>query len=190
MGSYGGQALSLIVKVAFDLFITVVLLRIMLQLVQANFFNPICQFLVKITNPVLTPLRRVIPNWGRLDLSALLVLFLLQVLAIYVLLAIRGMSWAPGGAFVVAIAELIDRVLLVWIVAIVVRVLLSWFAPGAPSPVTPLLYQLTEPVMGPVQRVMPPLGGIDLSPLIVLLLLQVARIVVVMPIADLGSSLA
>ena len=187
--SYGSQALGLIVKVAFDLLITILLLRVMLQLVRANFFNPICQFLVKLTNPILAPLRKIIPNWGRLDLGAVLVIIVLQILAIYALLALGGRSAPLPAVSTLAISELLDRIIMIWLVTVVVRVLLSWFAPAAPSPVTPLLYQLTEPIMSPVQRIMPPLGGIDLSPLIVLLLLQVARILLVMPIRDLAQTM-
>ncbi len=189
MGNYGSQALGLVIEVIFGLLIMVVLLRVMLQLVRANFFNPICQFLVKVTNPVLTPLRRIIPNWGRLDLGAVLVIFALQMIQIVILFSLSNLSGKPAGIAVLAVAEILDTVILVWIVAIFVRVLLSWFAPAAPSPVTPLLYQLTEPLMAPAKRVMPDLGGIDLSPLVVLLLLQVARILTVSPIRDLARGL-
>ncbi|MEM6575596.1 MAG: YggT family protein, partial [Pseudomonadota bacterium] len=92
MGGYFGNAGVFLVNLVFGFFIAVLLLRVLLQLVRANFFNPVCQFLVKITNPVLMPLRRIIPNWGRVELSAILLAWVLKSLQTVIVLAILGSS--------------------------------------------------------------------------------------------------
>ncbi len=186
-GSYVGNAGVFLIQTVFGFYIAVLLIRIMLQLVRANFFNPVCQFLVKITNPVLFPLRRVIPNWGRMDLPALLVAWVLKIVALLLVLALLGTGASIGRLIAVAGAQLIDTTVLILMFVIFVKVLLSWVAPHGDTPIAPLLYQLSEPVVGPIRRALPPLGGLDFSPMIALIALQLGRMLLVQPLLDLAA---
>lgn len=189
MGGYVGNAGLFLVEIIFGFFITICMLRVLLQLVRANFFNPVCQFLVKVTNPLLIPLRRVIPNWGRLEVSALLLAWALKILEFVVVLAIAGVSFPISRILAMSLVELLDLVILIFLVVIFVRVLLSWFAPQGDNPVLPLLYQLSSPLLTPAQRLIPPMGGLDLSPMVVLIGLQLSRMLIIIPLMDLAKSI-
>lgn len=173
MGNFFTQAGSLIVQTVFGIAILTVMLRFLLQLVRADFYNPFSQFLVKFSNPLLLPLRRIIPGLGGIDLASVVLLLLLKGLELFLLLALAGGAPQLGLIVVIAIADLIELVLWIFIVAIFVRVLASWFNPHGGHPLMDLLISLTEPLMRPARRLIPPLGGMDLSPIAVLLLLQI-----------------
>ncbi|MEM1091999.1 MAG: YggT family protein [Pseudomonadota bacterium] len=189
MGGYFGNAGVFLVNLVFGFFIAVLLLRVLLQLVRANFFNPVCQFLVKITNPVLMPLRRIIPNWGRVELSAILLAWVLKSLQTVIVLAILGSSGPALNIVAIAAVELLDLVITIFLVVIFIRVILSWVAPQGDNPVLPLLYQLSAPILNPARRVIPLIGGLDLSPVLAIVVLQLARMLVVAPLMDLARAL-
>lgn len=175
-GSFGDPVLFL-VRTLFQLLIFMVLVRYFLQLFRANFFNPVTQSIVKLTNPVLNPLRRVLPKTGRHDLAALLVALVLIVLMVWVLAAMKGLS-------VTAVALLVNSLYFAFLMVtdlffwtILMRAVASWIG-NTRSPAVSLLEELTDPLLRPVQRFLPPLAGIDLSPLAVLLLIQVLQITV------------
>lgn len=175
-GSFGDPVLFLI-RTLFELLIFMVLVRYFLQLFRANFFNPVTQSIVKLTNPVLNPLRRMLPKTGRHDLAALLVALVLIVLMVWTLAAMKGL---PVSAVALLVNSLYFAFLMVtdlffW--TILLRAVASWIG-NTGSPAVSLLQDLTDPVLRPVQRILPPLGGIDLSPLAVLLLIQVLQITV------------
>lgn len=159
-------------------YMTIVLLRFLLQLARADFYNPICQFVVKATNPPLRPLRKVIPGWGGIDGASLVLAILVQAIT-FVLLQIAGgdninfvviLAWS-----VVTILGLIVKIYFWSVLAIVI---VSWIAPGSPHPAIQLLGQLTEPVMRPVRNLMPAVGGLDLSPIVVFLILTIISTVI------------
>ncbi len=180
----------LVINALFGLYILAVLLRFLLQWAGADFYNPLSQFLVKVTNPPLKPLRRIIPGWGGIDLASVLLLVALQMLEVFLVNTTLGRAAAPGGLFVGALAELINLTLNVYVVMILIQVILSWLAPGNYNPMTALLHQLTEPVLAPARRVMPAISGIDLSPIVVLLFFQLLKLLIVAPLADFGRSLS
>jgi YggT family protein len=153
------------------------LLRFLLQLVRADFYNPISQFLVKITNPVVVPLRRIIPGIAGLDLASLVLCLVLQMLGIVVILMLNGLN-PPNIALLLvwSLLGLVGLVVNVYFFAILVMIILSWVAPGSNSPAAYLLYQLTEPVMRPVRNMLPSMGGIDFSPILVFILINVIQI--------------
>jgi YggT family protein len=188
-GSYLGNAGVFLIDVLFGFYLTIVLLRILLQLVRANFFNPICQFIVKITNPVLTPARRVIPNWGRLDLSALLFAWILKIAHLLLVWAITGVGAGLLKATALAPVMLLDAVVQIFLVVILIKVVLSWVAPYGDSPIHPLLYQLSAPIVEPMRRAIPPLGGLDFSPMVALIGLQLTRMLLVQPLFDIVARL-
>jgi len=178
MNSYFANPLEFIISTLFSLYILTVMLRFLLGLVRADFYNPLSQFLVKVTNPLLKPLRKIIPVVGKVDTAAIVLMLLLQVIMLSVIVMLRGMTPPLLTLIPIAIGELIMLVITIYLVAIVVQVIISWINPGTYNPVTSLLYSLTAPVMKPFQRMLPPIGGIDLSPLFALIALQVLRMLI------------
>jgi len=176
MSTFLSQAGTFLIQVVFGFYILAVLLRLLLQLVRADFYNPISQLLVALTNPPLVPLRRVIPGLYGIDFASVLLLIALKSLELFLSFALRG-RYLPGGTFILlAISELLTLTCYVFLIGIIVRVLMSWFAPygSRHNPAAELLYSLTEPVMRPARRVIPTMGGLDLSPIVVLVILQLA----------------
>lgn len=189
-GAYAGNAGVFLVQTLFGLYTGAVMLRFLLALVRADFYNPISQFLVKITNPTLRPLRRLIPSLGGIDLATLLLLLILQSAELLLVGAIRGYSVAPLGLLVLALTGLISLLLSIYFITILVQVILSWVNPGSYNPVIGLLYSLNEPILGRARRLLPPIGGFDLSPILVLIAMQLLEIILVAPLRDLGRALA
>ena len=200
MGSgYFLSPLMLIINTLFDLYILLVLLRFLLQMLRADFYNPVSQFIVRLTTPPLKILRRVIPSVRGQD-TASIVLCLILIFAKFLLmraLSIKavhiGGSLAPiagvsyGGLIVFCIADLIALTLTVFLVAVIIQVILSWVSPGHYNPVIGLVNKLSEPVLKPVRKVIPPMGGLDLSPLFATLILLVAKMLIIPPIVMLGK---
>jgi YggT family protein len=190
-GGYFGEAFIFLVRTIFDLCILAVALRFLLQLVRADFYNPISQFLVKITNPLLRPLRRVIPGFGGVDWASLVLMLVLKAGEISLITLIgSGRIPALTGLLIFSLAQLLNLFVYIFIVAILVQVILSWVNPGGYSPSTVILYRLTEPLLRPARQLLPPIGGLDLSPIIVLVVLQLTIILVINPIMHLGVSWA
>ena len=166
------SALIFLVKTLTDLYLLTFLLRFIMQWTRADFFNPFGEAIVRITNPLVVPARRLLPSARGVDLPTLAVLILLEALATLLLLGLVGIS-VPLDTFVYfVLLRLIDLTLWFYTIAIFVYVILSWVGPGRYSPVGAMLGDLVEPVLRPVRRVLPPIGGLDLSPLLVLILLQ------------------
>lgn len=171
------EAFKFLINTGFNLFLMVVILRFWLQLARADFYNPFSQFVVKATNPIVLPLRRLIPSIGSLDTATLLLaylvaltkLLLLQFIIIKAVLLPNTLWWAV----LVLVKETFS--LLFWI--LVIRALLSWFSQGS-NPIEQVMHQLTEPLLRPIRRVLPPMGGLDLSVLVVLIGLQFLNILV------------
>jgi YggT family protein len=188
-GSYFGQAATFLVETLFSLYILAVLLRFLFQLVRADFYNPVSQFLVTITNPPLRPLRRVIPGLAGVDLASVVLLLALETVKIYVLGLLHGGLLRPAGVVVLSIGDLLLQTFWVYIVALFARVILSWVAPHTYSPAIGILYSLTEPLMRPARRLIPPISGLDLSVMVVFIALYLGRILVIQPLLDLGRHL-
>ncbi len=159
----------------FNLYLMVVLLRIWLQLSRADFYNPLSQFVVKATNPLLIPLRRLLPSIGKLDTGAVVLALLVGALKILLIqLMLIGQLDLMGtlvGAVLTTVREAFSLVF--WV--LIIRAILSWFSQGR-NPMEMVLLQLTEPLLAPVRRVIPPIGGLDLSVLVVLVALQFLQI--------------
>lgn len=188
--TYFNQAGLYLIQLVFGFYILLVLLRLLFQLVRASFYNPISQFIVALTQPPLQFLRRFIPGLFGIDLAAVVLLVALQTVQIYFTAWLQGISPALPGVIVLAIAELLAFTIYVYIVAILIRVVLSWVNPyGTRHPVSDLLYSLTEPMLAPARRLIPAVAGLDLSPIAVFVLLQLTLILIVHPLHDLGTGL-
>lgn len=188
--AYTSNAAVFLVQTILGLYILAVLLRFLLQLVRADFYNPLVQVLVKITNPPLIPLRRVIPGFGGIDVAGVVLLLGLQLLELVLVGLILDVSFSLPGLLIMSIAELLVLVLNVFLVAIIIQVILSWVNPGTYSPFTALLDHLTEPVLGPARRILPPIGGLDLSPILVLVGIQLLKMLLYAPLMDFGRSIS
>ena len=183
---YLANAGQILIEFIFGILVGLVVLRVLLQLVRANFHNPICQFLYKTTNPVMMPLRKIIPAWRRLDIAGVALAWFLLMLKRVLIFATVGVMPSLGGLAVIAFADLIGFVLMTMLVLVIVRVILSFVASDSYHPVVPLVIQLTEPVLKPLRRRMPALGGFDFSPMVVLLAIMLLQALVVAPLLDLG----
>jgi len=200
MGSnYLTSPLTLIINTIFDLYVFLVLLRFMLQMLRADFYNPISQFVVRLTTPPLKILRRFIPGLAGQDTSAIL-LCLAIIYAKFMLLRLLdtgvihiGGTVAPIGGtgylglLIYSFADLTSLFLTVFLIAIIVQVVMSWISPGAYNPVIGLVNTFAAPALRPVRKIVPPIGGLDLSPLFATLIIIVAKMLIIPPIIYLGS---
>jgi YggT family protein len=171
MGS-PAAAFAFLVETLIQLVLTVILLRVLLEAVRANWYNPVCQALIKVTDPIVKPLGRVIPRAGRFNMAAIVVLFVVQLIGLLLLSLIYGATPDPLGLALLAVLRLIRLVLVVYVILIIAMVILSWVGQNMRHPIIPLIFQLTDPVLTPIRRVLPDLGGFDLSPLVALIGLQ------------------
>jgi YggT family protein len=166
-----------LVYVFFGLYLLAMLLRFLLQLVRADFYNPISQALVKLTNPLVIQLRRIIPVYAGIDFSSLLLAILLQMLMVALLVLLQtGAILPPLPLLLVGLLGVAAYLVQIYFFAILAMIILSWVAPGSNSPILYLLYQLTEPIMAPFRKVIPPMGGLDLSPILVFVVINVIQI--------------
>ncbi|NQZ09335.1 MAG: YggT family protein [Algicola sp.] len=165
------NSMIFLINTIFSLYLMVVLLRFWLQWAKADFYNPFSQFISKATNPFLRPLRRVIPGWGGYDIAAL-VLALLVVAAKLLLIQLVSGGGFPLLPLIFAIFKslVFDAMQLVTYV-LILRAILSWVSQGN-NPVEQVMHQLTEPMLAPIRRLLPPMGGFDLSILVLLILMQ------------------
>ncbi|MCY1283594.1 YGGT family protein [compost metagenome] len=161
------EALIYIVQTLGSLYLLIVLLRFILQLVRADFYNPLSQFVVKATQPLLKPLRRVVPGLAGLDLASLVLAILVQLLLMVVTLTLAGFN--VGGfllqLLVWSLLGITSLFLKVFFFALIASVILSWVAPGSYNPAVQLVNQICEPLLAPFRRLMPNLGGLDISPI-------------------------
>jgi YggT family protein len=177
-----------LIEFVFGLYIVAVLLRFLLQIVRADFYNPIAQFLVAITNPVVKPLRRVTPGLFGVDMASLIALFLLAGIEWSLISLLQGGGFPRvAGLLVFIVADLLKLTIWVFTIALIARVIMSWVNPyGTPNPAGNLAARLTDPLMRPARNLLPAVSGIDFSPIIVFLVLGLAQILVVAPLRDLG----
>ena len=172
MNGNSANAFSYLVGTLIDLYVTAVMLRLLLQWVRADFYNPLCQFLVKVTNPLLVPLRRVIPAIGRLDTASVLVMIALEILSVWIVSRIGSADLAIQQIVTFALIKLMATALWIMFFLIIISVIISWAGARWRHPAIPLVYQLTEPVLSPFRKVIPPIAGIDLSPLFALIAIR------------------
>ncbi|EGU41662.1 integral membrane protein [Vibrio ichthyoenteri ATCC 700023] len=170
------SSLSFLISTVFDLYIMVVLLRLWLQATRADFYNPFSQFIVKATQPVVGPLRRVIPSVGSIDLSTVLFAYVLCVVKFVavILVASNGSVAFSADFLFLGALSLVKAAggLLFWV--LLLRAILSWVSQGR-SPVEYVFHQLTEPMLAPIRRILPEMGGFDLSVLVLFIVLQFAN---------------
>ena len=165
-------AVNYLVSTIIDLYIAAIMLRLLLQWVRADFYNPLCQFLVKVTNPVLVPARRIVPSFGRLDTASVVVMFLLELIQLLIINQLSQAGFELQFMLLFSLRKLLVTLLMTYFVLIIARVIVSWIGGQSRHPLIPLIYQLTEPVLRPFSKLVPPISGVDLSPLFALIALR------------------
>ena len=167
----------LVLQTLGGLYLLVVLLRFLLQLARADFYNPLSQFIAKATNPVLLPLRRVIPGLFGLDLACLVLALVVQFVTVFLCLLMAGI-FNPLTALLWGALGIVSMVMYIYYICMIAMIILSWIAPQTRHPAAMLAIQLVRPLCVPIQRLLPAMGGIDISPIFVFLFLQVIRMLI------------
>ncbi|MBP0946818.1 YggT family protein [Pseudomonas alliivorans] len=171
-----------------SLYLMLILLRFVLQLVRANFYNPLSQFIVKATQPLLKPLRRIIPSIFGLDMSSLVLAIIVQmILMALTLLLISGTTGDPLHLLLWSIISVTALFLKIFFFALIASVILSWVAPGSHNPGAELVNQICEPALAPFRRIVPNLGGLDISPILAFIVLKLLDMLVINNLAAMSD---
>ncbi len=186
---YFNNAGVFLIHTLFGFYILVVMLRFLLQWVRADFYNPLVQFLVKLSNPPLIPMRRFIPGFMGLDMAAVILMLGLQMLELLLVLSLSDYNINLPGLLVLALAEWLGLLITVFFWAVIIRVIMSWVNQHPRHPLVVVVSQLTDPIMRPAQNILPVISGFDLSPILVMIGLQLLNLLLVAPLRDMGSTL-
>ena len=170
-----------------SLYILAIVLRFLFQWTRVDFYNPISQFLVKITHPPLKIFRRFIPSIGKIDTSSIVLALILQMLADFSILMLKGVMVSISALIILSFTQLVSLIINVFVFAVFARAILSWFDSGNYNSASSILQTLTEPLLGMCRKIIPDLGGIDLSPLVALVILQLAKMMILPPLNQLAS---
>ncbi len=170
------SALDFAVRFILEVVTFVFVARFLLQACRVDFYNPISQGLVKATDPVLRPVRMVVPGYGNLDFAAFLAAVVVQIVLIMALYALAGAY--VGSVSYIILSGLVQVVLLCLSIfwwSILIVIIAGWIAPGSYHPALALLQQITEPLLAPARSLLPPMGGLDFSPIVVFLVLGIVQ---------------
>jgi YggT family protein len=182
------NAALFLVGLLFDFYVVVLIIRLVLAFVHADLYHPITQFAFKLTNPLVNPLKRFLPDLRGFETSTLVVILIVEALRFFFI--IMASFGVPNfiGLFIIAFGDALRLTLQTLTLAIILQALISWINPN--SPVYQVLYKFTSPVTRPFQRILPPIAGIDISPILTIIILQLLVIVMVNPIKGLGWGMA
>ena len=189
MGGHVGNAATFLIETLFGIYILIVMLRLLLQWARADFYNPLSQFIVRATQPVLAPMRTALPSVGGIDLACVVLLVALQLAELLLVTGLLGHRVAVIALLVLSVAEIVQLAIYVFLFSILIQVIMSWINPGSYNPLLSVLHSLNEPLLGPARRIVPPIGGLDLSPIVVMVALQLVAILVVGPRRQLAGTL-
>ena len=185
--SYLANAAIFLIRTAFGFFIALFLVRMILIAAGASFYEPICRFVYQLTNPVITPLRRFVPRWRRVELASLLVAFALVLIELGLFGLIAGASISPIGLVVRALVDLLDWLIWIELIALFARGLLSFVVNEYYNSNMQLLVQCTDPVVQPFRRIIRPVGGLDFSLAFAMIALILAQMLLVAPLMDFAA---
>lgn len=181
MGANADNAILFLVTTLFDLAMWLLLLRILLQWVRADFYNPMSQLVWQTTRYPTDWVRKVLPRWRNLDTAALAVLFVLTTIYVYSTVALLGLDIDLPNALIDATLKILVLTVNLYTFTLFVQAILSWLGPGVNNPASNVLWSLNEPMLRPVRRLIPPVAGLDLAPLVLMLLLQVVARLIPLP---------
>ncbi|NVK39676.1 MAG: YggT family protein [Oceanospirillaceae bacterium] len=171
----GQDPILLIIRTVGELYAFIVVLRFLLQLAKADYYNPISQAVARLTNPPLRPLQRIIPRAGRVDFSPLFLAFVVKLITLFAMISVAGHSIGLPSLLIYALVGLLNTILTIYFWAVIGAVIISWVAPNSYHPAPQLLLQLTEPLFALARKVIPPIGGLDLSPILIFLVIQIVQ---------------
>jgi len=173
-----------VVQTLGSLYLLIVLLRFILQLVRADFYNPLSQFIVRATQPLLKPMRRVIPGFGGVDVASLVLAVLVQLVLLALIIKLMGYALPPILQLLVwSLVGITALFLKIFFFALIISVILSWVAPHSHNPAAILVIQICEPVLAPFRRFLPSMGGLDLSPIFAFIALNLLDMLLITNLA-------
>ena len=179
--NYVANAGTLIVETLVGLYLYIVVLRFLMQWIRADFRNPLGQFIITVTNPLILPLRAILPPIGAIDTASLVAALGVAFLKVWALLTLASYSVPIGSLLIFAVSELVRSGIHLFIAATLVTIIASWIASGSYHPVVWVAHQIAEPLLAPARRLIPPIGGLDLSPILVFLFLNLSLTLLVAP---------
>jgi YggT family protein len=161
-----------LIDILVGLYITVILIRFFLQYFRADFYNPLSQFVVKATDPLIKPLRKIIPGFAGIDMSSLVLAYLITLAKFMLILMLTGqLSFNVVFLLLYSVIDLLQSILGLFMFLILIRVIMSWVSPGGYNPVMAVIGQISEPIVGKFRKLLPPMGGFDFAPMLALILL-------------------
>lgn len=169
------EVINYLLKFFFDAVVMILILRVWLQLVKADFYNPLSQFIVKVSNPLVVPLRRVIPGFGGIDLATIILALTVSILEFVISFVINGQAVDVPVVLLVGTLALIKQIGFMLFIIMLVMALMSWVVQGY-NPTMVIFQQLTDPFLRPIRKIVPNIGGLDLSILVAFLVLNVINI--------------
>jgi YggT family protein len=178
------NALLFLISTVFDLYLFILVVRVLLVYAGVNYFDPITQFIVRCTDFLVKPVRRIIPNIRGIEVASLIIMVALEFIKYLLIASLSFDSLSPVGLFIIAIADTLKIILQTMFYSIIVQAVLSWVQPG--SPMNNVLYKINAPIMRPIQRLCPTIGGMDISPIPAMILLQLLIIIIVNPLMAIG----
>lgn len=170
----GSDPVELIIKTVGQMYAFIVLMRFALQLSQADYYNPLSQAVVKLTNPLVRPLHRIFPKFKRIDLATLLLAVAVKAVVLFAILSLRGTAPEPAH-LIYAAGGALYTLLDLYFYAVIGSVIISWIAPDSYHPAPQLIMQVTQPLFSQVQKVIPPIAGLDLSPIVIFVVIQLVQ---------------
>jgi len=170
------KAIIYLINTGLSILLGIFILRFIMQITKTDFRNPIAQIITKVSNPIILPLRKVIPPIKKIDTATIIATLVVSISMVLIMLSLRGISLAslfndPVSLVILSLRNILSLTLTIYWVLILFSVIISWIQPNNYSPFTSFLHQLTEPVLAPVRRLLPPIGGLDITPIPVLILL-------------------
>ncbi len=183
MGANTTNALFYLVSTLLEVYIWIVMLRILLQMVRADFYNPISQLIWQFTQPLVRPAQKVLPKVRQWDLAAITLLVIVVIIYVHAIAAITGYGsrYSGLGSLVPSFWKIVTMALNLYTFSLVIQAILSWVGPGVNNPAGSILWSINEPLLRPVRRVIPPFSGLDLSPLVVIVALQFVNLLIPLP---------
>ncbi|MEM7098916.1 MAG: YggT family protein [Pseudomonadota bacterium] len=170
------SSINIILQFVFHLACMLFIVRFLLQASQADFYNPISQAIVKATDPVCAPIRKILPGFKNLDFTSILVAWLVAAIGIYAVTYINyGSGPTLASAAWVGLIEMLMVLIQFYQFSLLIVVIASFLAQGSYHPALALLHQLMEPLLGPIRRILPSLGPLDLSPMVLFLIIIVVQ---------------
>ncbi|MGY8844092.1 MAG: YggT family protein [Gammaproteobacteria bacterium] len=188
--NYFSDATIYLANVVLGSYGFIIMIRLVLQLVEADFYNPICKAIHSITNPVLKPVRAFLPHFKRIDSASLLMVIVFEIIAVWVTLKLKS-SMSPSllGLIVLSLGSTLGEFVRIFTWSIIIQAFLSWIAPDPRNPIVSVLQSITAPILSKARTVLPSTPGVDFSPIIALVALQLTLMLIVNPLHDAGKML-